>query len=222
MRRIGGSSRILSLLTLGAGGLGIALIGVIAVAPEATASHLGTLEERRAQREAERAARRAEREARQEADTSEPTCVCRTTLAFSRPDLQWRSGGLTFIPRVDVDVRVRGQEAPDWSADLAYSGAASFTSEDVPVPGSVNFNGTRHLAGGACDDNRYRFSGLALEPVTLTGLVRSLVGHDQELDGIIRMQAEVTGCALDAESRQFGFSVSELGNLKLLGWRSAR
>ena len=228
MRRIGGSSRILSLLTLGAGVLGVVFIGTIAVAPEATASHLGTIEERRAQREAEREARQAEREAERaareaEEAAEEQTCSCSARLRLSRPDVQWRNNVLTFVPRFDVSIRTSGEaSAPDWSADLSYGGQAVFASEDVVVPAPVSFNGAQHVAGGACGNNRYTFSGLALEPVSLGSITRALVGQGEELDGVLKMQARIEGCGFEEESRQVGFTVKEFGNLRAGSWRTVR
>lgn len=221
MRQKGGSSRILSVMTLGAAVAGILLIGIIASAPAATASHLGTLEERRAEREAAREARRAAREAEDGAGKS--ACACSAGLTFSRPDIQWRGNTLTFLPRVDVDIRTRGEASdPSWSVGLNYSGTASFTSDDVTPPPAVSFTGSKHVAGGACGDNRYSVGGLALEPVAFGQLTRALVGSGQELAGLIRLQASVTGCSVEAESRQASFTVNEFGNLRLSGWRIAR
>ena len=176
---------------------------------------------RQAARDAERAARDAEREAEEEAEAA--NCGCSATVGFSAPDLQWRSNNLVFVPRVDVSIRTRGEASqPNWSAGLTYQGTASFLSEDVAAPGVTSFAGSRTVASGPCGDNRYTFKGLALEPVTLAGVARSLVGVDQELDGMLRMMARIEGCGFDEETKAFPFIVQEFGNLSVRGWRTAR
>jgi hypothetical protein len=179
------------------------------------------LEARRAEREAEREARKAEREAEKEAE--ETGCSCSASLSYSRPEVQWHSNVLTFIPRVDVTLRTRGETGgPDWSAQLAYNGSVSFTSADVAAPGDVSFSGSQQIAKGQCGDNRYKFSGLALPPVSFSGLTRSLFGTDDELDGIVRLTARVEGCGFDEERRMFSFTASDFGNLRVHGWRTLR
>jgi hypothetical protein len=219
--------------------LAVALLGTAAVVavPEAfaltdeerearRAERDAAREARRAELEAKRAAREAEREAGDEADeeqTEEAACSCSASLGFSRPSLEWRSSGLTFVPRVDVTVRTRGEAGgPDWSADMSYDGSAAFASEDVAAPGPVSFSGSQHVAGGSCGDNRYTFRGLALAPVSFSGLTRSLLGIDQELAGTVRLNARVEGCGFDEEQRMFTFEASEFGNLRVHTWRTPR
>lgn len=181
---------------------------LVAVPLMAGAAHLGTIEDRRAAR--------AARHTRNEAG-----CRCAASLRLSgRPDLQWRGSELTWVPRVDVAIRTRGAAGgPGWSVGLNHEGSASFTSDDVAAPGDVPFNGSQNVASGACGDNRYVFQGMALPAVSLSGVTRSLVGAHQRLDGVVRMRASLTGCGDDTESRQFGFSVRDLGNLRIGGWR---
>ncbi|MEX1997410.1 MAG: hypothetical protein WEA04_01905 [Candidatus Andersenbacteria bacterium] len=197
--------------------LGTVTLSLVAViTPSAAASHIDW-EQRRAQREAEREARRLARE------NPSPTCRCSASLGLARPSLQFTSGGgLTLTPRVDVSIRTRGDhEAPPWVAELAYSGTTEYESDDVSVPAGVAFSGTQQVAAGSCGDT-YTFRGLALPDVSLTGLIRSLVGVDQELEGTVRLHATLNSCELDEEQRQFSFRVQEFGNLKIGGWRSAR
>lgn len=195
---------------------------------EERAAREAALEARRAEREAQRAAREAQRaeESNGPSDTTPvdgTPCSCSAQLSFARPDLQWRGSGLAFIPRVDVSLRTRGETTDnDWSARLVYGGEAAFTSTDVSVPQPVSFAGTRVIQEGQCGSNRYSFTGLAIDEIPLTGLLRSLVGLDQELKGALKMSAHIEGCGFDEERRQFGFVVEELGNLSIGGWRSVR
>jgi hypothetical protein len=155
--------------------------------------------------------------------TREETCRCSASLKFSRPDLQFREGVLTFLPRVDVSVRTRGEtSAPAWSLGLNYEGGATFSSHDVTPPADVTFTGSQHIVGGSCGDHRYVFEGLSLSPVLLSGLTRSLVSGGSELDGTVRMRAGFVGCDDDTQQRAFHFTLEELGNLAVRGWRSVR
>lgn len=192
----------------------------------------GSLEERRAQREAEWAARRleweerrAEREAARNGDeaSQEEVCECTARLKLSRPSLQWRSGVLNFIPRVDVDFRVKGDAGgPAWSVGLAYEGEASYSSPDIGVPAPVSFSGNEEIAGGQCGDHRYSLDGVGLSPVPLSGIVRTLLGTDQELKGVVKMKAEIQGCEANNEHRQFKFGLKHLGNLQVGSWGRVR
>jgi hypothetical protein len=149
-------------------------------------------------------------------------CACSTSLSFSRPDLQFRDGVLTLVPRVDVSIRSRGSAAqPGWTATLNYHGSTSYASDDVTVPGGVSFSGQEQVATMPCG-SRLSFKGMQLEPVTLSGITRSLVGNDQELDGRVEMAAEVVGCGFDSEHRAFTFELEEFGNLFVRGWRFVR
>ena len=155
--------------------------------------------------------------------SGEETCRCSASLKFSRPDLQFRGGVLTFLPRVDVNVRTRGAtSAPNWSLDLEYEGGATFSSHDVTPPPDAIFTGSQHIIGGSCGDHRYVFEGLSLAPVSFSGLTRSLLHGRDELDGTVRMHAGFVGCDDDSEQRAFRFTLEELGNLAVRGWRSVR
>ncbi|MBI4022526.1 MAG: hypothetical protein HY372_04140 [Candidatus Andersenbacteria bacterium] len=182
---------------------------VLVVAPlAAAAAHFSTIEERQSWREARHT-------------TDAAGCRCTASLRLSgQPDLQWRGSQLTWVPRVDVQIRTRGASGgPDWSVGLNHEGSTSFTSDDVTAPGEVSFSGSQNVASGACGDNRYVFRGMALPAVVMNGVTRGLVGERERLNGTVRMRASLIGCGEDAEARQFGFSVRELGNLRVGGWR---
>ncbi len=190
----------MSLKTLASGGLAfVLLLGVVAVvAPVASASHL-----------------------------SDPTrCTCSAGLSYDRPSLQWGSEGLVFVPRINYSIRARGgNEAPPLNVSVNYEGGSSYESEDVAVPAETSFSGQKQLLTNATcrGSQRYSFSGFALEPVTLAGLVQSLIGEDQQLKGTIQMRASIEGCGFEEENRQFSFRVrDQFGELRWLGWRSAR
>lgn len=164
----------------------------------------------------------AAREARH--TTDEAGCRCAASLRLSgRPDLQFRGSQLVWVPRVDVMIRTRGAAGgPDWSVGLNYEGNASFSSDDVTPPGDVAFSGSQNVASGACGNNHYVFRGMALPAVEMSGVTRSLVGEDERLNGTVRMRSALVSCGDDTEARQFGFSVRELGNLRISGWRFLR
>lgn len=204
---------------------------LIFAASGAAASHID-FEQRRAEREAAREQRAAEREAEREArriareeekEQEDTSCTCSAKLAFSKPSLQFKNGVLSFIPRVDVTIRSRGEaSAPDWSATLEHSGSSSYSSEDVTVPGGTSFSGSEQIVGGSCGSN-FTFRGHALPEVSLNGLSQSLVGIDQELKGSIDMSATLKGCGDDESAhRMFGFKVLEFGNIKTGSWRTIR
>ena len=152
-----------------------------------------------------------------------PECQCSASLRFSKPDIGFREGVLTFTPRIDVSVRTRGDtSALDWSLGLDYEGSAAFSSEDVTPPADVPFAGSKHIVGGSCGNNRYMFKGFALDPVPFTGLIPSLVGSGEALDSTVHLMGQFTGCDTDELHRMFRFTMEELGNLKVRGWRSAR
>lgn len=150
-------------------------------------------------------------------------CRCSVRLGYSKPQLQFSNGTLTFVPRMDVMVRSRGDfEAPGWTALLNYSGQSSYASDDVSLPNGVTFAGSQDLFSGSCGTN-YNFKGRQLPPVSLSGVVSGLVGLDQELTGTVRMDAELSACGeSDHEQRQFSFTWRDLFNLRTGGWRSAR
>lgn len=164
----------------------------------------------------------AAREARH--TSGEAGCRCTASLKLSgRPDLQFRGSQLTWVPRADVTIRTRGAAGgPDWSVRMTHEGTVSFSSADVTPPGDVAFSGAQSVASGACGNNRYTFRGMALPAMEMSGVTRSLVGERERLDGVVRMRAALAGCGNDAEARQFTFSVRELGNLRIGGWRSSR
>lgn len=152
-----------------------------------------------------------------------PVCTCRASLKFAKPELSFKGGVLHFVPRVDVSIRTRGEAtAPDWQIGLTHEGEANFSSEDVTAPGAVGFSGEQVVAGGQCGRNRYSFEGLSLGEVPFSQLLASLVGNNQELEGVVGMQASLTGCDQDEEHRSFKFRLRDLGNLKVYSWRSVR
>lgn len=238
----------MSLMKFMTGGLIIfVVVGVLAVQASPVQARLSIedrLAERRAQRAErdaqrviDRAARDAERAERHNVDqndndvdadnideeTEEEVCNCTARLSYDRPALQWRGGTLAFIPRVNLDIRTRGERsAPNWFVGLEYEGEASYSSEDVIGPTGITFSGRRDVVGGQCGDNRYSYTGLRLPDVNLAGLVRGLVGIDQELDGVVRMRTRVVGCGADTEYRQFRFEVEEFDNLDVGRWRRVR
>lgn len=155
---------------------------------------------------------------------SDPTrCTCSASLGFDKPLFQWSSEGLVFIPRVNFSVRSRGgSEAPPLNVVVNYGGETSYESGDVSVPAGVAFSGQKQVINGFPCNGSYRSSGVALTKVALTGLVRSLIGEDQELNGLVHMQASIEGCGFDEENRESSFRMREFGNLRIGGWRSVR
>lgn len=188
----------MSLKSLMSGVLIVAVLGVLAlvVAPPTQARHRSS-------------------------EPSEPTCTCKASLSLARPGLQWQSGVLTFIPRVDISIRGRGDsDAPPLDVSIDYSGVATYSSDDVSVPPDTSFAGNRSVVSGWPCDGRYRFKGLDLASVSLAGLTPDLVGEDQELTGNVTLDAAVVGCGFEEEHRQLRFRVLEFGNLKVGSWRS--
>ncbi|PIT97795.1 MAG: hypothetical protein COT71_04205 [Candidatus Andersenbacteria bacterium CG10_big_fil_rev_8_21_14_0_10_54_11] len=150
-------------------------------------------------------------------------CSCSARMSYSSPDLQFRNGVLTFIPRADVSVRTHGEAIEDnWTVDLDWTGTATFTSSDVPAPVPVAFSGRQHVVGGRCGNNRYSYRGLALPEVPFTGIAQTLFTTGSKLDGLVRMQTNLTGCDSDTEHKQFPFTVRTFGNLLVKNWHSAR
>lgn len=157
-------------------------------------------------------------------DSTTPTCTCRVDVDYARPQLQFRDGVLTFIPVVDLSIRTRGdRSAPEWTADLSYSGQSSYQSADVAVPGGTTFSGTRQVVRGDCGTT-FDFDGYQLPAVPLAGLVRSLLGVDQDLSGTVRMDATLQACQeTETVRRQFSFNLEEFGALdRVRSWRSVR
>ena len=218
----------------------VVLGGVFAVAAQSSAFDREEWDQRRVERRVEREARRAEREAVREARKAErearkrarrvkreveegvenEVCDCSARLSLSKPSLQWQNGVLMFQPRVDISIRSRGDERTPWTARVDYSGETSYESEDFTVPDGISFSDGKNVLSGYCGDD-YRFSGLQLPSVKLTGLTRSLFSN-KEMDGTLRMKTEVSGCGYEKEERSFKFSIKEFGNLRLKGWRSVR
>lgn len=199
------------------------MVAVLVTIPSGSASHID-FAARRAEREAAREARRLEREAdRQDQETNqEETCSCTARLGFARPSLFMNGGTLQFTPHLDIDISSRGDfTAPGWVATLAYSGSAAYTSNDVTPPPGVSFSGTREVFRGACG-NSFEFNGYALPSVSFTGLVQNLVQGRQDLDGTVRLAAELSGCGFDAEQKQFSFNLKEFGQTRTGSWRTAR
>lgn len=179
-------------------------------------------EARRAEREAARAARAAEREAEKLAEENAP-CGCSAALSLARPELQFRDNQLVFVPRVDIDVKTKGEPGgPDWAVSVVYEGETGYESEDIAVPAGVSFSGEQAVTNGVCGDNRYRFNGVALPAVTLSGLTRTLLQPDQELAGRVEMKASVQGCGFEEEHKAFQFSLEEFGQLLTRSWRAIR
>lgn len=142
-----------------------------------------------------------------------PTCTCRASLSFAAPDLQFQNGVLTFIPRLNVSLRSRGPSgAPAWTATVAYSGKTN--------PGG-EFSGNQDIARGPCG-SRFSLRGVQLTPVPLVGLTRTLLGEDEELDGIVELSAAVAGCGFDTEKKLSRFTLKQFGNLTVRGWRTVR
>ena len=196
----------MSLFNSGHGWLVLVVGGLLLVATPVVAYDRSELEQRLAERRAQIEARRVEREAERTAGENElavspieETCRCTTRLSFSKPSLQWRSGELVFVPKVDVSIRSRGEERIAWTAQLAYTGTTGYESADVA----------------------YSFSGWQLPAVSLSGLTRRLV-NGEEIDGRVQMQAKLSGCGEDEEKRAFDFTLMDFGNLKVRGWRSTR
>lgn len=145
--------------------------------------------------------------------TESPTCTCSASLGFAAPDLQFRNGVLTFIPRINVSLRSRGSvTAPGWTATVQYSGKTT--------PGG-EFSGNQAVAQGPCG-SRFSLRGVQLAPVPINGLTRGLLGHHEELDGTLEMTAEVRGCGFDSEKKLSRFTLKEFGNLVIRGWSTVR
>lgn len=185
----------MSLKLLASGGLVLGMGLAAVVAPAAEASHL-----------------------------SDPTrCTCSASLSFDRSSFLWSSEGLVFIPRVNFSIRARGgSEAPPLNVAVNYEGGTSYSSEDVSVPDGASFGGQKQVISGFPCNGTYRSSGVELTRVTLSGLLRSLLGEGQELNGLVGMKANIQGCGFDEENRQASFRLREFGNLRIGGWRSVR
>lgn len=155
---------------------------------------------------------------------SDPTrCTCSSSLSFDKPLFQWTGEGLIFVPRVNFSVRAQGgSEAPPLNVVVNYEGLTSYESEDVSVPDGAVFSGQKQVINGFPCNGSYRSSGAELQKITLGGLMRSFLGEDQELHGLVRMKASIEGCGFDEENREAHFRVREFGNLRIGGWRSIR
>jgi hypothetical protein len=105
---------------------------------------------------------------------------------------------------------------------LDYEGETVFSSEDVTVPPGSAFSGTKTVVDGAICGSDYSFKGIKLGEVELAGLVRSLFGIDDQLEGVIKMKASVSGCGYEEEVRQMEYEAEEFGNLSVGRWRRVR
>jgi hypothetical protein len=152
--------------------------------------------------------------------TQEPVCTCHASLSFARPSLSFGSDGLQFIPRVNVSIRLRGdQDGPRHTVGVNYEGSTSYTSDDVAVPGGISFSGQKTLLSDASCNGRWNFKGMELTRETLSGLTNSLVGDNQELKGTAHLKTSIAGCGFEEDHRQLMFTVKEFGNLRIGGWR---
>jgi hypothetical protein len=187
----------------------------------AFASHIDW-DARRAEREAEREAQRLEREAERAAE-NQPKCTCSASLSYAKPSLSFGSSGLVLIPRANVDVRLRGDlDGPKHTIGLHYEGNTAYESDDVAVPGGISFSGDKTLLNNAGCEGRWSFDGVELDRITLPGIVRTLLGAKQELDGNVHLKTAIAGCGFEEENRQFPFTLKEFGNFRVGGWRSVR
>lgn len=190
--------------------------GLLAVVAPTDASHIDL--------EARRAAREAEREAKRLAE--ETTCTCKANLKFEKAQLMFGSEGLTFVPRLNIDIRGDGGTlAPDLNVNVNYEGSAEFAAKkgEFAVPSGVPFGGSEPVLSGAPCNGKYSFEGFALPPVSFAGVVRSLLEPKEELEGVVKLKASLVGCGFEEEeNRQFSFIMKEFGNLKIEGWRSPR
>lgn len=213
-------SLMMSRFVSGAAVAVIMLAGVLA-APATLASHIDW-DARRAEREAERETRRAEREA-ERARKEEPQCVCSADVSYVRPELKFSTSGLVFTPRINVDIRLRGDtNGPKHTVGVRYSGQTDYASDHVSVPEGVSFSGEKTLVSNASCEGRWSFDGMELARLPLPGLTRSVVGEGQRLTGTARVTAAVTGCTEASEDRQFSFTLRDLGRLSVGSWRSPR
>jgi len=143
-------------------------------------------------------------------------------MRFSRPDLHFSGGVLTFIPRVDLTLSSRGSaQAPSWTAAIDYSGQSSYSST-VAVPDGTSFSGQQTIVENAMCGSRYTLRGYQLGSIPLSGIVPSLIGKGQKLDGQVALRADLHGCEEETENRMFTFRLKDLGNLSVGGWRTVR
>ena len=199
----------------------VALSLLTVVIPSAFASHIDW-DARRAERAAEREARRIERAA-ERAAADEPECVCSARLSPAKPSLSFSNGVLTFTPRVNVDIRLRGDnDGEQHTVSVAYEGNSAYSSDDVNEPAGVNFSGQRTVLENASCEGHWNFGGIELARIPLTGITGALVGLDQELAGAVTMKTAVSGCGFAEENSQFQFRLQELGNIRVGSWRSVR
>jgi hypothetical protein len=161
-------------------------------------------------------------EAQQAAAQEEGGCVCTARVKFVRPEVRFSGDTLTFIPRIDLSIRTRGETVTGslWSVSVGYEGEAIFTGSDAPPP--VSFSGDNEVANGQCGSNRYTFHGLELSSVPLSGVTTTLIGDDEQLDGAVRMAVRLNGCTYEEEQRSFVFRLRESLKMRVGSWRSVR
>lgn len=156
-------------------------------------------------------------------EEGEPTGLeCRANVDLARGDVHWSGNQLIFTPRLDVDIRARGDDPSDsWQLHFNYEGEVSFDGTGVPVPGDVTFSGSRDWSGPG-GSSRFRFRGQALPSVVLAEIPRSEFGEDDELVGTVVLRGSLSGCDVDTISEQLPFEAQEFGNLRVRSWRMAR
>lgn len=203
------------------------VMGIVA-APTASASHIDW-DARRAEREAARLERVAEREARrlereaERAQEDEPQCTCSAKVSFVKPELNFGLQGLAFTPRVNVDIRLKGDtDGPKHTVGLKYSGSTANESDDVAAPAGISFSGEKTLISNAQCEGRWKMEGIELERLTLPGLTRTLLTKGQKVVGSVTAKAEVLGCGEMEETRAFSFTLRDGGKLSTGIWRTVR
>ncbi|MBI1833564.1 MAG: hypothetical protein HYR90_01940 [Candidatus Andersenbacteria bacterium] len=140
------------------------------------------------------------------------TCECSTKLGLARPDIRWNNGVLELVPRFDVAITVDGEEgAEPWDLTLAYNGKVENTT----------FNGQRQF-GAQCFDGRYKYSGIASQPVTVSSILRSAFGTKADQEVPVHLAATLSGCDSDSITKQAAIRIRDLGNMKIGTWRTVR
>lgn len=158
-----------------------------------------------------------------QSDGSESACGCSASLKLANPEVRWSGGGLVFVPKFDVRIKVRDERPEErWNLRLDYAGVSEFESGgSVAAPAKQGFGGS-HVWGGSCVDTKLSFDGHAEPAVPLGQLVRSLFVEDAELEGTLTSRARLTGCDQEEKHQQFGIEVEEFGNLDIGRWGRVR